>query len=352
MAGVKYDGYTQRGQGKGLWWDGLDPQELYVGPSIVLPEGMTSEKEAEDWHKEHDGHWYETPPEKYPGFTNTWFLRTQELVEKYNLDFLYFDDTELPFGDTGLEVVSDFYNRNMRKRNGKLEACVFAKGFKPEHMGAAVLDIERGRSNDILPLPWQTDTCIGDWHYNIAVYEQHRYKSAKTVIQMLADIVSKNGNLMLNIPLKGDGTIDSDELNVLNELATWFPANGEAIYGTRPFKISGEGPPDVVTTGNFNESKGRAYTSEDIRFTVKKGALYAIVMAWPESSKVSIKTLAQGAALFPGQVAKVELLGAAGGLKMDRTASALEVTLPGRRPNDLPFALRITPENAGSLAMS
>jgi alpha-L-fucosidase len=345
MAGVRYDGYNQRSQGKGMWWDGFDPQELYVGPSIVLPDGMKTEKEAEDWHKTNDGHWFETPPPKYPGFTNSWFLRTQELVAKYDLDFLYFDDTELPFGDTGLDVVADFYNRNISRRGGKLEACVFAKGFKPEHLGAAVLDIERGRSNDILPLPWQTDTCIGDWHYNINVFNEHRYKSAKTVIQLLADIVSKNGNLMLNIPLKGDGTIDSDELKVLNELATWFPANGEAIYGTRPFKISGEGPPDVVTTGNFNEGKGRAYTSEDMRFTVKDGRLYAIVMAWPADGKVRVKSLAKGSPYFGGEVAKVELLGA-GGLRFERQADALEVTLPGRQPNELPFALRVTPGNA------
>jgi alpha-L-fucosidase len=310
---------------------------------------MKTEKEASDWHKANDGQWHEDVPEKYPGFANSWFLRTQELVDKYDLDFLYFDDTELPFGQTGLDVVADFYNRNMKKRRGKLEACVFGKQFKPEHVGAAVLDIERGRSNDILPLPWQTDTCIGDWHYSIDVFQQHKYKSAKTVIQMLADIVAKNGNLMLNIPVKGDGTIDSDEVKVLNELATWFPANGEAIYGTRPFKISGEGPPDVVTTGNFNENKGRPYTSEDIRFTVKDGRLYAIVMVWPDSGTVRIKSLAKGSDLFPSEVVKVELLGAAGGLKFDRKDDALEVTLPGRKPGELALALRITPANLSML---
>jgi len=247
-------------------------------------------------------------------------------------------------------VVADFYNRNIKRRKGNLEACVFGKGFSPEHLGAAVLDIERGRSSDIRPMPWQTDTCIGDWHYNIALLQEHRYKTAKTVIQMLADIVSKNGNLMLNIPVKGDGTIDSDELKVLNELATWFPANGEAIYGTRPFKVSGEGPPDVVTTGNFNENKGRAYTSEDIRFTVKDGRLYAIVMAAPDDATVRIKTLAQGSDLFASEVVKVELLGVAGGLKFTRSANALEVALPDRSPQGLPIALRITPANMGMLA--
>ena len=315
----------------------------------MLPDGIKTEKEASDWHKANDGQWHEDAPEKYPGFTNSWFLRTQELVDKYDLDFLYFDDTELPFGQTGLDVVADYYNRNISKRKGKLEACVFGKGFSPEHLGAAVLDIERGRSNDIRPMPWQTDTCIGDWHYNIEVFEQHRYKTAKTVIQMLADIVSKNGNLMLNIPLKGDGSIDADELKVLNELATWFPANGEAIYGTRPFKISGEGPPDVVAPGNFNENKGRPYTAEDIRFTVKDERLYAIVMAWPDDAMVRIKTLAKGSDLFASEVSKVELLGVPGGLKFTRGVAALEVALPGRWPHELPLVLRITPANLSML---
>ena len=349
MAGVRYDGYAKRADGKGQWWDGLDPQQLYVGPSQVLPDGIATAKEAEAWHKAHDGKWNELPPPDYPGFTNSWFLRTRELVDKYDLDFLYFDDTELPFAQTGLDVVADFYNRNMTRRHGNLEACVFAKGFKPDHLGAAVLDIERGRSNDILPLPWQTDTCIGDWHYNIATLEQHRYKSAKTVIQMLADIVSKNGNLMLNIPLKGNGTIDADELKVLNDLATWFPANGEAIYGTRPFKISGEGPPDVVATGNFNEGKGRPYTAEDMRFTVKAGRLHAIVMAWPESGVVRIKTLAKGSGFFPDEVTKVEMLGAHDGLKFDRSSDALSITLPAKPTGDLPFALRVTPSGGAFL---
>jgi alpha-L-fucosidase len=280
-------------------------------------------------------------------------LRTRELIDKYDLDFLYFDDTELPFGQTGLDVVADFYNRNIGKRHGRLEACVFGKGFTPDHMGAAVLDLERGRANEIQALPWQTDTCIGEWHYSRAIYEQHKYKPAKTVIQMLADIVSKNGNLCLNIPLKGDGTIDADELKVLNELATWFPANGEAIYGTRPFKVFGEGPPDVVSTGNFNEGKGRAYTSEDVRFTVKDGRLYAIVMAWPQADSstpraVKIKTLAAGSQLFPGRVAMVELLGG-GALTFDQQADGLSVRLPEQSGAELAFALRITPANAGML---
>jgi len=170
---------------------------------------------------------------------------------------VYFDDTELPLGQTGLDITAHFYNSNIRRNGGALEAVVFGKEFVPQHKGAAALDIERGRSNEILPIPWQTDTCIGDWHYSRRIFEQHTYKSAKTVIHMLADIVSKNGNLCLSIPLKGDGTIDSDERQILTDLADWMRINGEAIFGTRPFKVYGEGPREAVATGNFNEGKGR-----------------------------------------------------------------------------------------------
>ena len=347
MAGVRYDGFTKRSQGAGKAWSGLDPQELYVGPSLVVPDGIASAKEMSAWHDKNDRVWDENPPCDNPEFTNTWFLRCKDLLDTYEPDMVYFDDTELPLGQTGLDITAHFYNSNMKRHGGKLEAVVFGKEFVPQHRGAAALDLERGRSNDILPLPWQTDTCIGDWHYNIHTFEQHRYKTAKTVIHMLADIVSKNGNLCLNIPLKGDGTIDSDEREILTEIAGWMPANGEAIFGTRPFKVYGEGLPDVVATGNFNEGKGRAYTSEDMRFTVKDGRLYAIALGWPEDGKLRIKTLARGSRYMPGEITKVEMLGSDAPLKFERSADALVVAVPAQRPNEIAYGFRITPTTLG-----
>ena len=204
-----------------------------------------------------------------------------------------------------------------------------------------VLDIERGRADRILPEPWQTDTCIGDWHYKRSLFDEHKYKTADTVIQTLVDIVSKNGNLLLNIPLRGDGTIDDDERKVLDGLAAWMPANGEAIFGTRPFSVFGEGAPDVKGSGNFNERNVRPYTAEDIRFTTKADTLYAIALAWPENGKLSIRTLAAGSAARPKEVARVELLGAGGPLSFTRTDQALVVTLPERKPNESAYALKI-----------
>ena len=136
-----------------------------------------------------------------------------------------------------------------------------------------VWDIERGQSNSIEPLHWQTDTCIGNWHYDRPLYNEHGYKTAKTVVHTLIDIVSKNGNLLLNIPVRGDGTIDDDERKVVAGITSWMKINSEAIYSTRPWKIFGEGPAieDVapLKAQGFNEGKGKPFTYEDIRFTIK-----------------------------------------------------------------------------------
>jgi alpha-L-fucosidase len=343
LAGVRYDAATVKSSdGKGKAWDGHDPRELYNPPSLVIPDGFTDIKKMLAWHDDNDRVWDENPPCDDPEFTNTWFLRCKDLVDSYDPDLIYFDNNELPLGQTGVDITAHIYNSNI-KRRGKLEAVVFGKNFVPQHRGAAALDIERGRSNDILPQPWQTDTCIGDWHYNRHVFEQHRYKTAKVVIQTLCDIVSKNGNLCLSIPLKGDGTIDSDERQILHDIAAWMPANGEAIFGTRPFKVYGEGPPDVTTTGNFNENRERAYTSEDIRFTTKDGRLYAIALGWHEDGKLKIKTLNRNSTWLPAEITKVELLGTSAPLQFERTADALVINVPSQKPNDIAMSFRITP---------
>ena len=326
-AGVRYDAYRlKKENGRGQWWDGLDPQALYTGANLVMPDGITSIKDANAWHNANDRKWSEQPPPNNPPFVQRWYMRCAELVDKYDPDLLYFDDTELPLGQAGLDIAAHYYNSN-RNRRGRLEAVLTSKGLQPDHLGTMVLDIERGRADRILADPWQTDTCIGDWHYKRSIFEQHRYKTADTVIRMLVDIVSKNGNLLLNIPLRGNGTIDDDERAVLAGLAEWMAPNGDAIFGTRPFTVFGEGPPDVKGAANFNENSARAYTAEDIRFTTKGDTLYAFVLAWPADGRVAIKTLARGSTHYPKEVRRVELLGGAP-ITFERDASALTVTLP------------------------
>lgn len=341
LAGIPYDGFTKKEQGKGKWWDGLDPQDLYVGATMPMPPGIKTTQEARDWHNKHDRIWDENPPAARPDFVDSWFLRCQELLDKYTPDLLYFDDTELPLGQAGLDIAAHFYNSNMKNHGGRLEAVLNSKGLKPDRVGTMVLDIERGRADRILPAAWQTDTCIGDWHYRRSLFENHRYKSAETVIHMLVDIVSKNGNLLLNIPLRGSGAIDDDERKVLDGLASWMPANGEAIFGTRPFTVFGEGAPDVHGSANFNEQSARPYTAADIRFTTKGDALYAIALGWPADGKLTIQTLASGSQHYPKELGRVELLGAPGALPFTRGEQGLVVTLPAEKPNAYACALKI-----------
>ena len=340
LAGVRYDAYTLgKEDGSGQWWEGLDPQELYTARNIVIPDGLNTIKAQDDWHGAHDGTWFEDAPHN-PEFVNKWFLRCQDLIDKYHPDLLYFDDDELPFGQAGLDVAAHLYNTNIR-RHGRLEAVLNGKNLKREHAGTLVLDLERGRASGILNDPWQTDTCIGDWHYNRAHFDNHTYKSAKTVIGMLVDIVSKNGNLLLSIPVRGNGTIDDDERKVLAGLAEWMVNNGEAIFGTRPFAVYGEGPPDVAATGGFNEGSSRSYTSEDIRFTVKGETLYAFAMAWPEDGNLKIRTLASGASAWPYKIARIEMTGEDTPLEFAQHEDALVVRLPAAALSDLPRALKI-----------
>jgi alpha-L-fucosidase len=203
-----------------------------------------------------------------------------------------------------------------------------------------VNDVERGFSANIEPNPWQTDTCIGDWHYNREVYNRDGYKTAESVIHRLCDIVSKNGNLLLSIPVRADGSIDEKEHAIVEGIGAWMAVNSEAIYGTRPWRTFGEGPTQVGE-GNFSESKAAALTAEDIRFTQKNGVLYALMLGAPKSRTVSIPTLAEGAEHGAGRVDRVELIGVGGPLKFSRTGQALVVELPETMPPSVGPVLRL-----------
>jgi alpha-L-fucosidase len=197
----------------------------------------------------------------------------------------------------------------------------------PERRAALVEDVERGQRDSIEPLPWQTCTCIGDWHYNRGLFDNHQYKSAASVIHRLADIVSKNGNLLLSIPVRGNGTIDADERKFLETMGAWMSRNGEAIHGTRPWRRFGEGPTRVAG-GMFSEGQSQAFTAEDFRFTTKAGALYAIALGWPSSGTLNVASLAQDSALAPGAIERVEALGSTTALSFKRSRKGLEVRLP------------------------
>jgi alpha-L-fucosidase len=266
------------------------------------------------------------------------YQRTIDLIDQYDPDLVYFDDNKLPLwpvSDIGLRIAAHFYNKSIREK-GTLQAVITGKILDEQQRKCMVWDIERGQANSIQPLPWQTDTCIGNWHYDRDLYERDGYKTAATVIQMLVDIVSKNGNLMLNIPVRGDGTIDEKERAIVQEIGDWMRLNGESIYNTRPWKIFGEGPAmeksAALTNQGFNEGKGTPLTAYDWRFAVKGDVLYATCFDWPGSGVAKISSLAAGSPLYPGEIGKVRTTATGEPLTFSRTPQGLLINFPEKRP--------------------
>ena len=259
-----------------------------------------------------------------------YFQRIQDLIDNYLPDLLY-TDGGIPFGEWGYKLVSHYYNR---VPNG----LYTSKNRKDCDEGTCALDIERGVANDILPNPWQTDTCIGNWHYK----RGQNYKTGKTVVDLLCDIVSRNGNLMLNVPLPNSGKPDDEELKVVEEITKWMAVNSEGIYSTRPWKVAGNAAPPAAGGGRmgFNERNRKDLTAADVRFTTKGGTLYAFVMGWPER-EAEIATLALGGKTGVGKIRSVELLGHKGKLKYTQDERSLRITLPPEKPSDHAVAFKI-----------
>ena len=195
--------------------------------------------------------------------------------------------------------------------------------------------------------PWQTDTCIGSWHYDRRIFEQHKYKTTGQVVHMLADIVSKNGNLLLSVPVRGDGSIDEDETAFLEGMAAWMKINSEAIFGTRPWEVYGEGPSTEVKSesgqfGGARDVQSKPYTAEDVRFTRKGDTIYAILMAWPENQSVLIKSLGgKTNHLGVRKIKAVSLLGSRGKLRYSVAEDGARIQLPATAPCKDAYVLKI-----------
>jgi len=337
--GQRYDAFRlTAADGKGKWWEGLDPQQLYTGRDDIMPDGIETLLEANAWHEAHDRLWNEGTPANQ-AFVRNWYLRCQELIDRYRPDLVYFDNFDLPLEQAGLDITAYFYNRSMAWNRGQVQAVVTGKNIPPQRRMGVVDDVERGGKTYIERFPWQTDTCIGEWHYDQAVYDEDRYKSAATVIHTLCDVVSKNGNLMVNVPLRGDGTIDDKEERIVEGIAAWMQRYGEAIYATRPWRVHGEGPRNAAG-GLFSEGGPKSlYGAKDIRYVTKGERLHALVLGWPEDGVARLTLLATDNRVGRGTVQRVTVPGSDAPLRFVRTGDALEVTLPPALRNDIGIAL-------------
>jgi alpha-L-fucosidase len=316
-------GADSKGPLAGVPYDGADPQwqELYH-PKSDEPFGG-----KEKWYT-HDARW---PQE--------WYQRIQDLVDNYQPDLLY-TDGGIPFGAVGRSMVAHLYNANIARHDGRLEAVYNCKDIGSGEFipGAAVQDVERGAMRDINPLPWQTDTATADWFYSDPPYRPRaKPKTAAQVIRLLADIISKNGNLLLNVVQYPDGSLPPESLEVLEGMAVWMAVNSEAIHGTRPWKVYGEGP-TVVSGGHFKEDF--PFTADDIRFITKGQALYAIALGVP-TKELRIKSLGSSAGFAEKPIATVTLLGSREQLHWTQQADTLVVQPPAKTPCDHAIVLKI-----------
>ena len=286
------------------------------------------------------------PPDQ--AWLDNWLARSTELVDKYHPDFFYFDwwIGQPAYKPDLQQFAAYYYDRSAEHHQQPVLT------YKQESMpaNAATLDIERGKLDTLRLLPWQTDTSISihSWGY----VEHDEYRSAKSLIHQLLDTVAKNGNLLLNVGPKADGTIPDEARTVLLQMGDWLKPNGEAIFGSRPFTVFGEGPTKAPKNSTEKNSDIQTYTAEDIRFTTSKDGkvLYAIALGWPTSGKLLIHTLYRGNPYLGAPICSVDLIGSSATLTFSQLPDALHLTLPATPPNDIAYVFRIHSDPRGCSA--
>lgn len=268
-------------------------------------------------------------------YMNDWLLRCTELVTKYKPQLVWFDWwIEQPAMEAYRKSFTAFYYNQGISWNKGVVVNYKNKSF-PET--AAVLDLERGKMEGIRALPWQTDDAVGfkSWGY----INGENYKSVQYIVDELVDIVSKNGNLLLNIGPRSDGTIPEEQQQLLLSVGKWLEINGEAIYGTSPWKIFGEGPTENIG-GSFIDGKVKNFTSQDIRFTTKGKVLFAIAMAVPANhEKIILNSLSLRSG--NGKVTKLELLGSDEKVNWLQQKDGLVIEPSKKYPSEIALAYRV-----------
>ncbi|MDN3665176.1 alpha-L-fucosidase [Algibacter miyuki] len=330
-AGVHYDGRLTKADGKGKWWEGLDPADLY-GP---VPEDRT--------------------PEVIENIKKNWLKRHLELVNKYNPDLLYNDGFSFTYGEYGKEVARTLYQNNYNK-NGSVQAVML---LKRQEKGT-VNEVESGGSNTLRTEPWQSEITFTDWFYKT---DRHLTHNARTILEMLIEAVSKNGNLLLNIELKPDGTIPPELKVIIETVGDWLKINGEAIYNTRPWKVYGDGKSirgEIVLGSNgeirnagddiaektkkgehYNQrtTASASFSSDEVRFTTKDDVFYITIMN-PKKGELIIPTLGLQNTMNPGKLKSLHRLDSNEKIKFSQNKTHTSITIPAINGKSYPIVLK------------
>ncbi|MCK0146209.1 alpha-L-fucosidase [Arenibacter sp. F26102] len=331
-AGVPYDGHLTKADGIGKWWEGLDPKDLY-GPA---PEDRT--------------------PEIIEDIKKNWLKRHIELVTNYTPDLLYNDGFNFTYGDYGKEVTRKLYNNSLKK-NGTIDAVML---LKREAKGT-VNEVESGGSNTLREYPWQSEITFTDWFYK---KDRHLTHNARTILEMLIEAVSKNGNLLLSMELNPDGTIPHEIKKSVNIVGDWLKINGEAIYGTRPWKVFGDGKSvrgeHVETVDgelrnaveaqkqgeHFNQRTTATplFAADEVRYTTKGDDFYIIVMN-PSKGEFVIPSLGKSSEVNPGNLKSLTQLYDDRKITFKHTKENLSITMPAVNGSSYPLVLKANFKN-------
>ena len=323
---VPYDGRLTKKDGIGEWWEGLDPANLY---------GLPPEERTPRWET---------------AWKENWLLRMKELLTKYEPDYLWFDGRGFPYSDYGKEAFRTFYNQSLKK-HGKIEAVIAGKipGGDP----GILLDIEQGVESKISAAPWQSICTYTHWFYKEDDDLRH---DAKSTIELLIDVVSKNGNFVLNVELLPDGTVPPDHIVILNEFGAWLKINGEAIYASSHWKVHGDNLLSRLADADSKKANAAnsdlpaskrkrskqfnnrtkdspEYGREEVRFTTKGDVLYVFVLN-PTEGEIELSSLGLNSEYKPKHIQSIRLVGSGEEIQFTQNANNLSLTVPAKRPTN------------------
>jgi alpha-L-fucosidase len=274
-------------------------------------------------------------------FLNMWNVKLEEVIYNYSPDLIWFDTWLDRIPQTNRQQFAATY-LNSSKDNNQEVVITYKQNDLPQNVG--VVDYEKGRLDKLTTFTWLTDdtisagpwTTTGSWSFT----HELDIKSSKELIHTLIDIVSKNGNLLLNISPRADGSIPNEQKDSLLGLGAWLEENGEAIYNTRPFKRFGEGPKRMASSGHFIEMKSD-YNHENIRFTTNNDIIYAIQMGWMDGNKYTLIKSLSDSSLGKTVIKSIDVLGTDEVIDWKITSDGLMIKTPIVPPNHDAIVFRI-----------